>query len=429
MQQRIFLEEPVLFRSDLIGRRIVWPSLIGSLAAHAVVLALAILTAGHASWFQIEYTDWSAYAEPIRLRIPEPIYYQARGARRASQGRTGRPPGDTAGPNAGLARGSSLSHWLPPPPNLELPMPRQIPAEAPIILQPDPRAPRALPKLDLSFLAAWGRLEPDSRKLTSHEPVVPGRTEGPAPPPKLGETPVLAIPNREPRAADVNIAAAPPQPTPALAMPSPATIPVRLKEKTAEAPLASFDVTQGRQVNVFALEASRKYPGEMVEIPRGLENSPPPRRGEGGGGNASGNASGDGAVSAPSSDRGVANTSTASTGQKRGSGEPGESATGSVSPSGKSPGTGTLQSMNSTDSGASREADSPAVTRIQHPADGNYDVVLMNSAGLDDLPEVAGLLTGNPVYTVYLRVGDRREWLLEYLACRPMQARTPGRTR
>jgi hypothetical protein len=37
------------------------------------------------------------------------------------------------------------------------------------------------------------------------------------------------------------------------------------------------------------------------------------------------------------------------------------------------------------------------------------------------LPEVPGaVLTGNPVYTVYLRVGDQKEWLLEY--CVPASA-------
>jgi hypothetical protein len=61
------------------------------------------------------------------------------------------------------------------------------------------------------------------------------------------------------------------------------------------------------------------------------------------------------------------------------------------------------------------------VTRIVHPANAVFDVVIMQSAVRDDMPETAGLLSGSPVYTVYLRVGDQREWLLEY--CIPSAAR------
>jgi len=41
-------------------------------------------------------------------------------------------------------------------------------------------------------------------------------------------------------------------------------------------------------------------------------------------------------------------------------------------------------------------------------------VVILQSVSRDDLPDVGGALSGNPVYTVYLKVGDEREWLLEY---------------
>jgi hypothetical protein len=54
------------------------------------------------------------------------------------------------------------------------------------------------------------------------------------------------------------------------------------------------------------------------------------------------------------------------------------------------------------------------VTRIQHPANGSFDVVVMQSSASEDLPEADGLLTGSPVYTVYLNVGAEREWLMRY---------------
>ena len=54
------------------------------------------------------------------------------------------------------------------------------------------------------------------------------------------------------------------------------------------------------------------------------------------------------------------------------------------------------------------------MTRIEHPTNGNFDVVIMQSATRDDLPDVGGMLTGTPVYSVYLHVGDHKEWLMEY---------------
>jgi hypothetical protein len=52
-------------------------------------------------------------------------------------------------------------------------------------------------------------------------------------------------------------------------------------------------------------------------------------------------------------------------------------------------------------------------TRVEHPASGVFDVVV-HSADADGLPESAGVLTGRPVYSVYLNVGGPREWLLQY---------------
>jgi hypothetical protein len=62
----------------------------------------------------------------------------------------------------------------------------------------------------------------------------------------------------------------------------------------------------------------------------------------------------------------------------------------------------------------SRVAADPGILRIQHPANGVFDMVVLQSPSDDDLPDVGWHLTGNPVYSVYLRVGDRKEWLLQY---------------
>jgi len=52
-------------------------------------------------------------------------------------------------------------------------------------------------------------------------------------------------------------------------------------------------------------------------------------------------------------------------------------------------------------------------TRLEHPATGVFDVVVQ-SADADGFPESAGVLTGRPVYSVYLSVGGPKEWVLQY---------------
>jgi hypothetical protein len=55
-----------------------------------------------------------------------------------------------------------------------------------------------------------------------------------------------------------------------------------------------------------------------------------------------------------------------------------------------------------------------------HSGNGAFDVVIQQSTSRQDLPDVTGMLKGSPVYTVYVGVGDRREWLIEY--CLPSAA-------
>ena len=62
-----------------------------------------------------------------------------------------------------------------------------------------------------------------------------------------------------------------------------------------------------------------------------------------------------------------------------------------------------------------------AFTRIMHPPNGNFDVVVTQATVGGDLPGIPTRLSGTPVYTVYLRVGDVKEWVLAF--CLPAQER------
>ena len=61
------------------------------------------------------------------------------------------------------------------------------------------------------------------------------------------------------------------------------------------------------------------------------------------------------------------------------------------------------------------------VTRIDLPKDGKFGVVVLGSAGSARYPEAAGALGGKIVYTVYLRVGLRKNWILQYCLPRTVE--------
>jgi len=181
-----------------------------------------------------------------------------------------------------------------------------------------------------------------------------------------------------------------------------------------------------------------------VQIPRGLQSIPKAADGGGqsqgglgtstaGSGSAAGNASTTGTASngsAKGKETAKAESGTAGNdgksavkadskgdnkaASKAGSGPAAENAAGkntAGSPKGSAPANNATPV---TEAKALPRPANPETTRIQHPANGNFDVVVMQSRSRDDLPDVGGLLTGSPVYTVYLPVGDHREWLLEY---------------
>jgi hypothetical protein len=54
--------------------------------------------------------------------------------------------------------------------------------------------------------------------------------------------------------------------------------------------------------------------------------------------------------------------------------------------------------------------------RMDHPVNGRFDMVIVQPSLGDVVPEAAGLLRGRPVNTVYLEVGDSKEWVMHYAA-------------
>jgi hypothetical protein len=181
---------------------------------------------------------------------------------------------------------------------------------------------------------------------------------------------------------------------------------------------AAFELSAGQPANVITLAAQRPDSGD-IEIPKGLRNIPSSSTADPTGpvkekGQAAGSSpaeNGNRSIQASGS-KGAASTTV---------GPGAESGNASIKDAG---GKGVAQGSRTAaaaESGAiprvsagARLPDPPELIRVQHPLSGSFDVVVMQSATPDDFADLGIGLTGNPVFTVYLRVGDRKEWLLEY---------------
>lgn len=125
--------------------------------------------------------------------------------------------------------------------------------------------------------------------------------------------------------------------------------------------------------------------------------------------------SGMGMPSAPGSSTAAGGTGTADVAGRSGAGKAtgGTAAAGSANGPGE-PGAGLA-------AGGPRVPDgvigAPELVRILRPLDGKQDFVVTQVAS--SIPGSAGLLTGRPVYTVYVPVGSGKEWILQY--CVPSQ--------
>jgi len=389
-------------------------------------MVILITTASRymAEYSQDEQLDWSHYRlEIIQLHIGEPLFYPATAAEKSASA----PPSQGELPPEGRSRAGL--HKNAAPRSLELPTPPAAAKNMAVILQPD-FEPLPASQVVLPPLAFWARQGADLPKPPPlKQVVVPGRTEASSATPKLGAAPVLAVPNREQAVANLNasLPQTPSQTAAALPVANSATIPVRVRSAT-EVQAATFEISAGDAANVLAMATDWRQLKD-VQIPRGLQNIP----------QSDGNTGGDDLSNAPIND-GVSNRRNA------GSGSPARDTSnraGAANPSGRSapakpnrgtdPGQGNpggnSMAGDATIATGSRPLENTVnsaprleVTRIAHPANGSFDVVIVQSSTGDDSPDIAGILSGNPVYSVYLSVGDRKEWLLEY--CGPAPERS-----
>jgi hypothetical protein len=269
------------------------------------------------------------------------------------------------------------------------------------VLQPDGLHNPAAPSAKLPSLAFWARSS-DTRQQRRRDIKEPGRAEAPGAP-QLSAQPVVAVPNRESELSDVNIAAAPAAPSPSLPVTPSATAPVR--NSAAVAQNGAVDWFAGQATNVVVLSTQPIRRG-IVSVPPGSIGLRSQDRGRPSAGEA-------GIVSPAAPDEKTPS------GRERQIGTAPQQAKAHAEIGGArqiqnvqvtGPGGALTKASGTTMAGGGYEA----FTRIMHPPGGNFDVVVAQSAIGGDLRGISTRLSGSPIYTVYVRVGDVQEWVLAY---------------
>lgn len=287
----------------------------------------------------------------------------------------------------------------------------------------------AVPEVLLWQLPAPRKPEPEIVKAAHKEEQPVHERETPA------VRPQLVARNEEPEIAELRHAAHPPVPVPTMPLPLTNTTPIRVLGgvKGNQFPNSTGStVAEPQEIHVISVPELPVPHPQMIVLPTGNQGTPPVAGSGGGmlgtGGGTGGELKGRGASSVAGG-----SGSTSDSGSMIGGVKGGGSAIGSRdnSSNGNGPrggsssfdaGFGGAGGVRESGAGANGAKDGtngnsplpPGTIRIVRPKDGKYNVVVLGSSNLDAYPEANGLLSGKLVYTVYIRAGGRKEWILQY---------------
>ncbi len=399
------MAEEVLFAELLPPVRRPWFGCAISLVLHTLFLSVLPL---------LEYEEpvWKPrrsviLVSPLSIRVPDRAYF-ARSVPSKVTGKARHPnPSPALPPGPELARaGPHTMQWASPPArDIQLPAPPQRAQPRRFEFPPPPTMQKAaqtvlLPEARLTLdpmqsppvpaMMVWGQPvvpRPEPRRYVS-----PGSKVVPAEPPLLDAPPSLAAPNLEVTPAALPIAN---WTTQSASLPRPAggARPLRIyspSQRTAGGELNTELI--GTPINLISLPSRSAKWSEKIDIPRILQLA----HQVAGQGSAF---SGHGSAASPRN------------GPKGGNGPKGDGEGGSPSEPETGVPTGHDAAANSATS--QNVIIAASLIRTVHPNNAVYDVVIQSSAE-DVLPEGSGVLSGRPVYTVYLPVGPRRNWILQY---------------
>ena len=454
-----------LRRPQKAGTRRRWPAFAGSAMIHATIGLLALspgkpavtVTPAIASKYSVRLVhhqmpreDWATASPDASQPDAEHQAEQIKPQRRAKRSRKSGP----AAPQPIIA-GEPRRFQLPP----DLRRPTATQTLVQIDVPPDVVLKQEIP---LPTALLWTQTIPPPQPVRQF--VAPPASKPPEVSKNLPASPVLDPPNRETDVANLNVAAAAVTETPHLTHPATIASPVSspAPEPAREIPQVGLAAsTQPSASGLISISNTPLNPTPVAVLPPANQIAASDR--------ASGLSSPDSGSNTPqgSSSLGSAAQSQVqkttraqeiavhakgSTGtvpapaagaKGKGSARPstnnatGRSRTTAPAPrevatagnrSGNAPAPALEQRHGGAEPGTAGKADPPeraplnipGTTHITQPRDGKFGVVVQGSADSARYPESSGALSGKVVYTVYLRVGMRKNWILQY--CLPKSA-------
>lgn len=444
-----------LFECCGLARPKPWKGLALSLGLHCIGVWLLIAAGPYLDILATETEPLRfrvALVEPLRLEIPQPSFVAQAAARarrlerepgerraRGGRGAPGRAPSGEA--RAGEFLRAAARRF-------ELPESRHREPSPHVVLQPGepPRLPLpAETKLPTLLFWAFPKLPaPPARRF-----IAPGSAGAAETAPVLDAPPRLEPPNREAPVSDLRLANLPVLSQPKLPRPASSAAPVRqfvapVGERTATP--AIIESLPGEPINVLALSEAPTPVSRMVVLPLGsfAGRLPPPGAGSsltggaaegagvtgaeadpaaGGAGTAAAGSSAGGGSAAGDAGTGAGRLSGGGTGIGGTAGSGGEG--GGVGGTGMSAGAGGGTGISGSGRGAGRAGTgsslpSSVATRVEHPVTAVFDVVVEGGLPAPGDRQSRGILSGRPIYTVYVPVGTGKQWLMQY--CVPNQS-------
>ncbi len=248
-------------------------------------------------------------------------------------------------------------------------------------------------------------------------------------------TPKLVARNNEEALAELRHAAAPPVPVPVIPLPVANTTPIRMLDGVLGNRLPNITgpvVKAPEEVHVISVPEFSVPTAGVIPLPPGSQGTlpplPPGANAGGGGRGTSGSGTQPGALS-DNQRRGVNSGADGTSKSSQSSSQPGSAGVDAGNGNGRSNALearagngGPTADPGETGRGGGSAAGGtggiapapPNTTLIVRPRTGKYSVVVMGSANLEAYPDAAGILSGKLIYTVYIRAGWRKEWILQY---------------
>jgi hypothetical protein len=275
------------------------------------------------------------------------------------------------------------------------------------LIQPDAPTDPTIPQIPLPQVFVWS-----SRDITVKNIVQPAPKTAAA----IDVRPSLDPPNQEVRVADIKISSTAydtKAPLPAPSKTSPINVPAT-QQTQQMAETASKDAGKATPAGVISASNIKLQEGTAT-LPMINEVAPAPFSGSLTAGQPK-NLSQTGQGKTDGKEKG------AGTGQTAGN-QTGNAAAGS-GPGGQGGANGLSAGVDA--SSVNTGANQPTVVHITLPKDGKFGVVVVGSSLAEDYPETVHLWSGRLAYTVYLRVGVAKNWILQYSLPRAQEVASTG---